>query len=468
MAFYELNRFSDTIAFQTEHQQIEYGELETIAQNFALYLEPRSLVLQFCANTLGSAVGYVAFLHNKVVPLLVDQAINQHLVQQLIDNYRPQYLYVPSAMEPLLNYESKLAQYYDYSLLKMTQTITYNVHPELALLLTTSGSTGSRKLVRLSYTNLHSNAESIAQYLALDASERPITTLPMNYTYGLSVLNSHLNVGARLLITSAGLLEAEFWRLFREQQATSIAGVPYTYQILKKLQLERMKLPSLRTMTQAGGHLPVSLHQEFAAFAKQHGIKFIVMYGQTEATARMSYLPHQHASEKIGSIGIAIPNGYFELYSPDHTLIHEAHTVGELVYHGPNVSMGYAQSYLDLAKGDELLGSLKTGDMAMRDEENYYYIVGRLSRFLKMFGVRVNLDEVEQLLQEHFTGLSFACVGEDDLMSIFVTSHDELQIKEIRRFLNEKTGINMTGFVVRPIVEIPKNEAGKIKYSELT
>jgi acyl-CoA synthetase (AMP-forming)/AMP-acid ligase II len=467
MAFYDLMQFKDKIAFKTEHQEIEYTEIQSIAQKMLEKIEPRSLVLQLCTNSLGSAVGYLAFLYNKVVPILVDQSIDGTLSQQLINSYQPSYLYVPTVTVDKFKYDAILFEFHDYSLLKINQRTVYSLHPELALLLTTSGSTGSRKLVRLSYTNIQSNAQSIAQYLELDATHRPITCLPMNYTYGLSVINSHVLVGATVLLTSSSLLESEFWRVFKKYQATSIAGVPYTYQILKKLQFGRMNLPSLSMMTQAGGRLSLSLQEEFAAYAQKSGIKFIIMYGQTEATARMSYLPYQQLREKIGSIGIPIPGGCFNLCSPEGEEIDEPNKIGELVYYGANVSMGYAESYLDLVNGDLLQGRLKTGDMAMKDEDNYYYLVGRLNRFLKIFGIRVNLDEVEQLLHEHFTSFSFACIGIDDLMRVFTTCNNETQLKEIKRYLNKKTGINNFGVLIKSITEIPKNEAGKIKYSDL-
>ena len=289
----------------------------------------------------------------------------------------------------------------------------------------------------------------------------------MNYTYGLSIMNSHFQVGAAVLLTEHTLFEREFWDFFREQGATSFGGVPYTYQILKRLDFFKMELPSLRTMTQAGGKLPVNLHREFAEYAMSTGRKFIVMYGQTEATARMSYLPAKDAIRKCGSMGIAIPGGKFRIMEDASTEIKEPDTVGELVYSGPNVTMGYAECAADLEKGDERGGVLFTGDMAKRDAEGYYYITGRKKRFLKMYGKRVNMDEIEQLLRGRYEGVEIACTGEDDRMRIYMEGMDPASCEEAAEFLTEKTGLYPGGVRVLPIDKVPKNESGKTIYKEL-
>lgn len=356
---------------------------------------------------------------------------------------------------------------YEYGVFERTQLSPLHLHEDLALLLTTSGSTGSPKLVRQSRNNISSNAEAIAAYLELDASERPITSLPMNYTYGLSIINSHLLAGAAILLTQSTLFEKGFWEFFVREGATSISGVPYTYEMLKRLSFFDMELPSLRTMTQAGGKLAPRLHKEFAGYAAETGRKFIVMYGQTEATARMGYLPAKDAVAKCGSMGIAIPGGYFRLMEDETTEITTPDTVGELVYAGPNVTMGYAVSRMDLEKGDERGGILFTGDMAKRDADGYYYITGRKKRFLKLFGKRVNMDEIEQLIKAQYEGLSTACTGEDDRMRIYVAGQDKTFCDEAETWLARKTGIHPRAIQVIPIERIPTNEAGKTIYQDL-
>lgn len=287
----------------------------------------------------------------------------------------------------------------------------------------------------------------------------------MSYTYGLSIINTHLYAGASIIMTEKALMQKEFWQQFKDYQATSFGGVPYTYQMLDKLRFYRMNLPSLRTMTQAGGKLAPELHKKFAEYAAANGKRFFVMYGQTEATARMGYLPYQKAIEKCGSMGIAIPGGKFTLIDGDGNEILEPDVVGELVYEGANVAMGYAQAGPDLAKGDEWNGRLVTGDMAKRDKDGYYYIVGRKKRFLKVFGNRVNLDEMEHMVKVAFPSVDCACSGKDDNVYLFVT---DISIKdEAIKFVSTKTGLNPVAFHIREIKEIPKSEAGKTLYGVL-
>lgn len=394
--------------------------------------------------------------------------LDAHIDTELLDNflrlYRPQYIWAPAQTAERFN-EKPVFEAYGYSLVSLNEDAPFPLHDDLALLLTTSGSTGSPKLVRQSYKNIEANTASIVEYLNIDDTERAITTLPMNYTYGLSIVNTHLDAGAAVILTSKTLMQREFWEQFDKFGATSFGGVPYTYEILDKLRFFRRDVPTLRTMTQAGGKLSPELHKKFAEYAAQTERKFIVMYGQTEATARMGWLPAEKSLEKAGSMGIAIPGGKFTLIDTQENEITAPDTVGELVYEGDNVTLGYAETGEDLIKGDERNGRLVTGDMAKFDADGFYYIVGRKKRFLKIFGNRVNLDETERLIKGHFNGLDCACTGRDDRMDIFVTNEDD--IKDVKAFIAEKSRLNPTAFRVSYLEKIPKNEAGKTLYAAL-
>lgn len=282
----------------------------------------------------------------------------------------------------------------------------------------------------------------------------------MSYTYGLSIINSHMLMGAPILLTERPLLDKGFWQHMKSQGATTFGGVPYIYEMLKKLRFARMHLPSLRILTQAGGRLSPELSREFAEICGEKGIRFIVMYGQTEATARISYLPFEYAISRAGSIGVAIPGGELAIVDDDGMIIENSDVPGELVYKGPNVTLGYAQTYEDLAKGDENKGILKTGDIAKRDVDGFYYIVGRKKRFLKLFGNRVNLDEVENILKS--AGYDCACTGKDDSMIVYTCGDDA---EAIREYIVQHTSVNPNGFTVRKTSAMPRNEAGKILYS---
>lgn len=458
--------FQEQAALITEQgKTYSYRDLSQAGEDLASAAGERCLAMVLCTNTPGSVLGYTAFVNHRIVPILVAANLDSTLLRHLIERYRPDYLWLPDQMVDEIP-GTVAHRAWGYSLVKTAWQKVYPLYEELALLLTTSGSTGSPKLVRQSYANLLANTESIVSYLHLDASERPITTLPMNYTYGLSILNTHLYVGAAVLMTEASIMQKEFWQMFRTYGATSFGGVPYTYEMLDKLRFLRMELPTLRTMTQAGGKLSTELHRKFAEAAQASGRSFVVMYGQAEATARMAYLPPEKAIEKCGSMGIAIPGGRFRLIDANGAEINEPDVTGELVYEGKNVTLGYADQGSDLIKGDERRGVLITGDMAKADADGYYYIVGRKKRFLKMFGSRVNLDETERLVRAAFPQIDCACGGVDDKMFVFVT--EEAQQDAVKKYLSNTLHLHPSAFRLTVLAEIPRNDAGKTLYSALT
>lgn len=465
MNFYDdIDVYGDSTALITESSEnISYSELLCNADALRDNFKGRSLVFSLSDNCVESVVGYIGFLRARVVPYLINSNISLELLYHLLQRYKPMYIWLHRNQAANVGDCTEVYSYRNYVLLKTTFVVDYEVHDDLALLLTTSGITGSPKLVRQSYKNITANACSIAQYLGISETDRPITTLPMNYSYGLSIINSHLLKGCAIIQNNKTLVDKTFWELLKSNNATTFGGVPYVYEMLKRLRFSRMELPSLKILTQAGGKLSQALSEEFAKICEQKGIDFVVMYGQTEATARMSYLPAKHAVSKAGSIGIAIPGGEFWIEDENGDLILENDKAGELVYKGDNVSMGYAVSCYDLCKGDENGGILRTGDMAKRDSDGFYYIVGRKKRFLKLFGNKVNLDEVEHMLNAE--GYNCVCAGEDDNLKIYITDMEKQN--EVKAFIAGCTGINQSGFTVIYIEDIPRNESGKIVYTAL-
>ncbi|MFG1707166.1 AMP-binding protein [Nonomuraea sp. M3C6] len=321
-------------------------------------------------------------------------------------------------------------------------------HPDLAVLLATSGSTGNPRLVRLSRQAVLANAAAIATVLSIVPGEIAPTSLPLHYSYGLSVLNSHLAAGATVVLTEAGLLERSFWTHLDAHRCTSLAAVPYQYEMLRRLRFDRSEHPTLATLTQAGGRLSPVLATEFAGQAD----RFFVMYGQTEATARIAVLPPDRLAGKPGSVGPAIPGGRLTVDD------------GEVVYHGPNVMMGYAETAADLARGDDLGGVLRTGDLGRLDSEGFLYITGRLKRIAKIFGVRVNLDDVERLLRD--AGPVAATSG-DDRVTVWAEGLDAAGCVGLARRLGAELRVHWSGFDVRGIERLPLLATGKIDYRAL-
>lgn len=465
---FDLLKFKDNTAVLTDRgESLTYGQLAEEVEKFVSALPQKGFVFTLCENLLGSFVGYVACMNKNIPQVLLDGSKDLELVHRLIGIYQPEYIWMPSSRLFEINGNANvngnvIYEMGTYSLLA-TGFPTKEINPDMLLCLTTSGSTGSPKLVRLSEKNLESNAESIAEYLHITANDRPVTSLPMYYSYGMSVINSHLIMGASILLTDATVMQREFWNFVKQQNATSISGVPYTYEMLKRLRFFRMDLPELKTMIQAGGKLNATYVKEYVDFSEQNGKEFIVMYGQTEAAPRMSYLPFEKAIEKYASIGIAIPGGELYIIDADGNKITEPEVDGELVYKGENVCLGYAEVREDLQKGDENQGELHTGDIAKFDIDGFFYITGRMNRFVKIWGNRTNLDSTEQLVKAITPNC--ACVGVDDLITIFVK--EEGLDEQIKTLLVEKTGFNPRAFQVKIIEDIPVKTSGKIDYTEL-
>ncbi len=454
------NRIFTTYSEGGEHT---YGDVIGLSDTIFSHIGHRTLIFCLCKNQPGALAGYISFLRNNIVPLMLDASLNRELLNELLNKYKPEYLWLPNEQVPTIERSNLVFSILNYSLVKLEWENTINLAKDLAMLLTTSGSTGSPKLVRLSHNNILANAMSIAEYLEINEDERPITSLPIHYSFGLSIINSHLLKGANILLTDRSVVEKEFWLFLREHKATSFSGVPYTYQILKRLRYFNMELPSIKTLTQAGGKLNDKLNKEYSEHSIATNKRFFVMYGQTEATARMGYLPIEYTLTKLGSIGIPIPGGEFSLANDLREEIKNPGEIGELVYKGENVSLGYAECVEDLSKGDENGGVLYTGDLAYFDKDGFFYVVGRKKRFIKIYGNRINLDHAERMLEEAFSGC--ACIGNDDKMIIYTTN--EAEIKNIKVFISSKMKINHAAFSVRYIEKIPKNSSGKTVYSKL-
>ncbi len=436
-----------------------YGQLSDAVRACQDCLTQRGLAFLFCGNDLPSVAWYLACIESGVPVALASGQLETGLRADLISLYNPEWI-IADAKPDSGDYK---ATSHD-RLWQGPPRPEMPLHPDLAVLLSTSGSTGSPKLVRLTRANVTANADSIREALAIAADHLPVAHLPLHYSYGLSVLNSHLLAGARILLTNLGLMSAGFWDAIREYKANSFSGVPYTYQMLRRLDIDKVNAPHLLTFTQAGGKLDTANISHLHEQVTRRGGSFWVMYGQTEATARMTILPANELPRKLGSAGKAIPGGRLSIKTENGEITSGAGIAGELVYDGPNVMMGYAQSRQDLSRGDELQGRLETGDRASLDEEGFVYILGRSKRDAKLFGLRVNLDELEAFVKKHGPA---AAVAGDGRVFIFCEFGSEQDLQNIRTELATKLRLNSSAFQFRRIDQLPTNSSGKIDYTRL-
>ena len=399
-----------------------------MAERSAAMSGRKSLVFVRCSMDARTVIDYLAALHAGHAVAMVDAGLAPDRLSSLCEHYRPALVLGPDGARELRS--------------------DVDPHDDLALLLSTSGTTGSPKLVRLAASAVEANAVSIALQLELGSDERAIASLPFHYSYGLSVLNSHLLAGGSVVLPRGGVVRAEFWSAFERYGCTSFAGVPYSYELLRRTGWQGLALSKLRTMTQAGGRLSpertLELHNELGF----RGARFVVMYGQTEATARIAWVPPSRLEDKLGSIGVPIPGGQLEADD------------GELVYRGANVMMGYATEPEHLARADELGGVLRTGDLGHRDDDGFFWVTGRSKRFAMVYGLRVNLDEVEQALP-----VPSAVLGSDDrAITVFAVGGDSDQL---RATLAERFCLRDRSFDVRIVDQLPTTASGKVDYSAL-
>jgi acyl-CoA synthetase (AMP-forming)/AMP-acid ligase II len=434
----------DAIALLTTTSEISYADLAALVDARRTELgATRRLVLLEAGNDVETVVTFLAALAGRHPVLLAAPGDTQRH-PHLVEHYRPDVI-----------------QAADNRPHEVRPGTCHDLHPDLAVLLSTSGSTGSPKLVRLSLANVLANARSIADYLGIRETDRAITSLPLHYCYGLSVLTSHLFSGAGVVLTDLSVADSCFWELAADAGITSFAGVPYTFDLLDASGFADRALPSLRYVTQAGGRMEPARVRAYAELGRRRGWDLFVMYGQTEATARMAYLPPDLAADRPEAVGVPVPGGSFRL---DGVGRHDGvgADVGELVYSGPNVMMGYAEEPVDLAREAELT-ELRTGDLARLAGDGLWEIVGRLGRHAKLFGLRLDLDRVERVLAEQARHAR-VLVQHDRL---WVFTERPRAVDRTRRAVLELTGLPASAVQVVRLDATPRTSSGKSDYAAL-
>ena len=414
----------------------------------------KNLIFFFIDNTKEAIILYFQIIKSGNVPILLSPDLDENFITSLNIKYKPQYILSNREMNFLKDEFKFLTQLDQFKLYETKVNFVYPIHKDLCLLMTTSGSTGSPKLVKISYKNIFENTKSICKFLKINKNHITITTLQPYYTYGLSIINTHIYKKAKIIINKKSFFEKEFWNNCKKNKVNSFGAVSFMYEILKKIKFENMILPHLKYITHAGGKLPNSIHNYINNVSTNKNYKFITMYGQTEATSRISYLPWKFSKKKISSIGIPIPG--VNLFIKDNK------DKGEICFSGKNIMMGYANNYEDLSK-NERFKKYCTGDIGKKDKDGFFYVIGRKDRFVKIFGHRINLDEVDsQIINE---GLKAISVKKNENIIIYCEKDDD--ILKIKNFITKKLNLNISFFKIKKINKIPITKSGKISYSKL-
>lgn len=449
MFFNDLRRFKDNVAIidAVSGSTITYADLDHQVTILAQQLgNNKVLVFIESKNTIKSVVCYLACLKSNKVVYLADDFDSGKSIQ-LINLYNPNILINGLGQ---ISYHSQKC---------------YSLHPNLTLLLSTSGTTGTPKFVKLSTTNIQSNTESIIEYLQLNEDDIALAHLKLHYSYGLSILHSHLQAGACTVFTAHSVLDTGFWDDLAMYSATSFAGVPYTFEALLKTDFDFKKYPTLRYVTQAGGKLEGFLVKQYALQAQENGVNFFVMYGQTEASPRISYLPPHLTVDFPHTVGRAIPQGQLSIIDDDGNEIKALDKAGELVYRGNNVMMGYAHSVADLA-GDETPELLLTGDIACRTQHDLFYLVGRTKRFVKLLGLRINLDDVQSFVKNSYP--HSAVTGDDNAIIIALESRaDSVDSRQLLTLLCDNYALPRDKLIITTFDSIPLLSNGKYDFKTI-
>lgn len=443
------------------------GQLQNNVASFTekLTFRHKALGFLFALNNVDSLVAYLAAIEAGHAIVMLNPELDCPLKSKLIDLYQPDFIIAPITHAPGPNLDYSTQVLGGQLLLRAREPHRHAIHPDLTLLISTSGTTGSPKFVRLSLRNLESNAQQINTALRNTERSCAMITAPIFNGYGQSVIHTHLLAGGSFVLTRQRLISQEFWDIARDAECNSIGGTPYFYQVLDRLDVDSLQVPRLSKFVQTGGRLPEDLALKFHRIASQRRGTLHLMYGQAEATARITGLEPHFLPDAVRSVGQVLAGG---------RLIVERDGIrcgpieeGELIYEGPNVMMGYATHPDDFQKGDSQGGRLATGDLGYRDDRGLFYITGRKARFAKLFGWRISLDDVEEMLSH--TGPVAAvneAVNQGDRIVIY-TERSTAALEEPVQQLAAKLRIHYSGFEIRSVGSIPRLANGKVDYRSL-
>ena len=430
-----------------DNNKYSYFDLQKDFTKFESLKLSNGLVINICDNEFGFLSGYISFLNLRFSQLLVDNDTSEKYLFDIIKIYKPKYIFAPKQKTIFLK-KIMILENKNYKLYKLDYKL-YPIHKNIALLLSTSGSTGSKKFVKLSFNNILDNTKNICKYLKLTKSDSTITTMSPAYSYGLSIINSHLLKNAKIVLTKKKIVEKKFWEIFKKNNITNFNGVPFIYEVLIKLGLDVFNTKSLKFFTSAGGMIDNHKLEKIIEFCEKKNFLFFSMYGQTEASPRISYIEYPKNKKKLGSIGKPIPGGKLSLKKK------------ELIYKGKNIFCGYAENNQDLSKIIKYK-YLSTGDLGFK-KKGFYYLTGRKKRILKIFGYRISLDELENEILN--SGHKCAIKGTDEKLLVFYEK--KYSMKWILDYFVKQNKIPKNKIIFKNIKKIPMTSNNKINYNKL-
>lgn len=444
--FTNFSKFKKRTALIENNIKVSYDEIDKNLKILHKKIDENSVSLLIADNNINFIQGYVGFLSkNKNISIIADESFDNDFFIKIVTKYQPNYIFLPLRLKKFFKLYRSIFKFSDYVVLKTSFTKHKKLNFKNYLLLSTSGTTQNPKFVRLSRQNIEINIKNIIRYLKITKNHTTITTMPLGYSYGISILNSHLKAGAKIIITKRKIFEKEFWKILKSEKVCSFGGVPEFYEFLQKLNFKKRVEKSLKYITQAGGKLSVESLKYFGEVCKEKKIKFYVMYGQTEASPRISYLDWNNFFKSFGSVGKALTGSSLVLKDKKGKIINKTDKAGEIYFYGKNVFLGYANSFKDLSKDDEVNGELITGDIGKYDKFKNLYILGRKDKIVKIFGKRCNLGDLEDFLKEK--NFLVKCKYNKPFLEIYTKSINEE--KKIKKFCSEFLKLNNNFILIR-------------------
>ncbi len=444
-------------------REYSYKDLAASSLSYLKKIEPSSVCILVSDLSETAVIYYVGLIRKKVTTILVDANQDSQIIKKLISSYSPNYIISPLKLSDIPTPFEVIENQNDFCVYQNKSEIHDPSLQSTSLCLSTSGSTGSAKFVKLSLKNIESNTQAIIRAVDINQDQITITTMPMNYSYGLSVVNTSLEGGGVLVLNTSQVTSKEFWHRIHEHKVNTISGVPYIYEQLSRISPDFLEKTEISKLTQAGGKLTKPVRDHFRMIARETRIKFYVMYGQTEATARMAVLPPEDFDQFDDAIGFAIPGGELTLRDDSGARVENPGSIGEICFEGPNVFQGYATGRVDLIGNQESNKLLMTGDLGYFDAQGRLYISGRLKRIAKILGNRINLEEVEHLLLEQ--GFETVCIEYQDKLGV-ISLVEEIP-KETKIYLLEYLRINPALVIFKSTPHTPRLLSGKIDYPSL-
>ena len=421
--FNNFSKFKNSIALSDDKEDLSYRDLQSKLIFFKKIINKKSLLILISSNKITSIIFYIFAIKHDCKIIILDENHSENFIKKTIFKFKPNFIFFPKIKKILKNKKKFFID--DYALCMTKKIIDKKINKKNSIILTTSGTTSNPKFVRLSAENVYENTYQIQKYLKINNKHRTITTLPMAYSYGLSIINTHLEFGGRVYLSNLSPVNINFWKIIKKNKIYSFGSVPAMYEFLKKIKFEKLIPSGIKYLTVAGGKTNSETLKYLKLICLEKNINFFVMYGQTEASPRISFIDITK-NLKLKSIGKPVSGGKIELID------------NEIVYTGKNVSLGYAESLSDLYLGDVNNGKLFTGDLGIKDDNGYFYITGRKKRISKLFGLRINLDDIQDYLQKKGYKI-YLNINDNKIDIIYNQKYSEKIIKE---YISQKYSIN--------------------------